>query len=249
MSPSHVARVAVLAGLAVIVTIAASETKRGEALEDSSPLYETRDPSGNGTGKVYMGREIADVMSHRRMSRLDRPEREEEERTDLLVAALPLEEDDAVADIGAGSGYFSFRVAGRVPGGVVYAVDIQQEMLDEIERRKRKRGVGNVRTQLGYIDDPGLSAQSVDLGFIVDAYHEFSHPLEMGEAIYEALKPGGHLIVVEDRAEDASRSYGLHNMTEAQARKEITALGFEWLRTESFLPQQHFLVFRKPVSR
>ena len=183
------------------------------------------------------------------MSRLDRPGRERDERTDLLVEALPVEADDAVADIGAGTGYFSFRVAERVPNGVVYAVDIQQEMLDEIDRRKRERGVDNIETLLGRVDDPGLGEQSADLIFIVDSYHEFSHPREMGEAMYKALRPGGHLIVVEDRAEANSRSSGkLHNMSEAQARKEITAVGFRWLRTESMLPQQHFLVFQKPTS-
>ena len=91
--------------------------------------------------------------------------------------------------------------------------------------------------------------QSADLIFIVDSYHEFSHPREMGEAIFKALKPGGHLIVVEDRAEDVPRSSGrLHNMTEKQARKEITALGFRWLRNETFLPQQHFLVCQRPTA-
>jgi ubiquinone/menaquinone biosynthesis C-methylase UbiE len=230
--------------LALIVTIAATGTHGS----DLSPVYETRTPSGNGIGKVYMGREIANVMSHCRMSRLDRPGREREERTDLLVAALPVEEDDAVADIGAGTGYFSFRVAERVPHGVVYAVDIQQEMLDEIERRKRSRGIDNIETLLGRIDDPGLGERRTDLIFIVDAYHEFSHPREMGEAIYRALRPGGHLIVVEDRAEDGLHSASLHNMTEEQARKEVTALGFRWLRTETLLPQQHFLVFQKPAS-
>jgi ubiquinone/menaquinone biosynthesis C-methylase UbiE len=230
--------------LALIVTIAAT----GAHGSEPSPAYETRTPSGNGIGKIYMGREIANVMSHRRMSRLDRPGREREERTDLLVAALPVDEDDAVADIGAGSGYFSFRVAERVPHGVVYAVDIQQEMLDEIERRKRERGVDNVETLLGRIDDPGLGEKSADLIFIVDAYHEFSHPREMGEVMYRALRPGGHLVVVEDRAEDGLHSAALHNMTEEQARKEITVLGFTWLRTETFLPQQHFLVFQKPAS-
>lgn len=233
-----------LAVLTLLVAIAAT----GARGSDQSPVYETRTPSGNGIGKVYMGREIANVMSHRRMSRLDRPGREREERTDLLVAALPVEEDDAVADIGAGTGYFSFRVAERIPHGVVYAVDIQQEMLDEIEHRKRDRGIDNIETLLGRIDDPGLSEKSVDLIFIVDAYHEFSHPREMGEAIYRALRPGGHLIVVEDRGEDNLHSASLHNMTEEQARKEITALGFRWLRTETFLPQQHFLVFQKPAS-
>ena len=131
----------------------------------------------------------------------------------------------------------------------MYAVDIQQEMLDELERRKREQGVDNIETVLGRIDDPGLGEQSADLIFIVDAYHEFSHPREMGQAMYRALKPGGQLIVVEDRTESKSRSSGaLHNMSEAQARKEITALGFKWVRTEDFLPEQHFLVFEKPAS-
>ena len=245
MSRTRCARIVVLVAIALIVSIAAT----GAHGSDPAAVYETRTPSSNGIGKIYMGREIANVMSHRRMSRLDRPGRERDERTDLLVAALPVEDDHAVADIGAGTGYFSFRVAERVPNGVVYAVDIQQEMLDEIERRKRERGVDNVETLLGRIDDPRLGEQSADLIFIVDAYHEFSHPREMGEAMYKALKPGGHLIVVEDRAEENPRSSGrLHNMTEAQARKEIAAVGFVWLRTESFLPQQHFLVFQKPAS-
>ena len=209
MSPTRAARNVVLAVLALTVMIAAT----GARGSDLTPVYETRAPSGNGIGKFYMDREIANVMSHRRMSRLDRPGRERDERTDLLVEALPVEADDAVADIGAGTGYFSFRVAERVPEGVVFAVDIQQEMLDEIERRKRKRGVDNIETLLGRVSDPGLGEQSVDLIFIVDAYHEFSHPREMGEAMYEALRPGGHLIVVEDRAEASSRSSGaLHNI-------------------------------------
>ncbi len=245
MSRTTSLRIVAFAVLASVATITAT----GAGSSDLAPVYETRTPSGTGTGKFYMGREIANVMSHYSMSRLDRPGRERDERTDLLVAALPVEHDDTVADIGAGTGYFSFRVAERVPDGVVVAVDIQQEMLDEIERRKRERGVENVETLLGRIDDPGLGEQSVDLIFIVDAYHEFSHPREMGEAIYKALRPGGHLIVVEDRAEAEPQSSGaLHNMTEAQARKEITASGFRWLRTESFLPQQHFLVFEKPAS-
>jgi len=244
MSRTRTARSTVFAALAMIVAIAAT----GAEGSDLSPVYETRTPSGNGIGKFYMGREIANVMSHRRMSRLDRPGREREERTDLLVAALPVEEDDAVADIGAGTGYFSFRVAERVPAGVVYAVDIQQEMLDEIERRKLDRGVDNIETLLGSVEDPGLGEESADLIIVVDSYHEFSHPREMGKAMYKALRPGGHLIVVEERAEDSSRYSGaLHQMSEDQARKEITAVGFRWVRNESFLPQQHFLVFQKPT--
>ncbi|MEL7448627.1 MAG: class I SAM-dependent methyltransferase [Pseudomonadota bacterium] len=221
------------------------------ASEPEAPVgevYETRRASSGGSGRIYMGREIANVMSHRRMSNLDRPEREREERTDLLVDGLPLEEGDVVADIGAGIGYFSFRVAERIADGVVLAVDIQQEMLDEIERRKKQRGVTNVTTVLGSIENPGLPDQGVDLVFIVDSYHEFSHPREMGQAIFDALRPGGQLIIVEERAEDDIGGWGLHQMSEAQARKEITALGFTWARTETFLPQQHFMVFQKPPA-
>ncbi len=245
MSKNRSEQLVLLAALALLVTLTAATASDN----DPAPFYETRTPSYNGIGKFYMGREIANVMSHTSMYRLDRPSRERDERTDLLVEALPVEAGDAVADIGAGTGYFSFRVAERVPDGVVYAVDIQQEMLDEIERRKSERGVDNIETLLGRVDDPGLGEQSADLVFIVDAYHEFSHPREMAEAMYRALRPGGYLIVVEDRAESNPGSSGkLHNMSEAQARKEITASGFTWLRNEDFLPQQHFLVFQRPLS-
>ena len=115
----------------------ATAVEAEQALDTADSRYGFERPSRDGIGKIYMGREISHVMGHLGSGWLERPEREREERTDLLVAALPVEEDDAVADIGAGSGYFSFRVAERVPNGVVYAVDIQQEMLDEIERRTK----------------------------------------------------------------------------------------------------------------
>ncbi len=241
--PNTIARVAILmlASVAGVPTVADAESVTAD-------YYETREPSWRGTGKVYMGREIAGVMSHRRMHNLDRPEREEEERPDLVVDALPLEDDFVVADIGAGIGYFSFRVAARVPQGEVLAVDIQQEMLDELAKRAAERGIDNVRPILGEIDDPRLGEEGVDLAFIVDSYHEFSHPREMGEAIFRALRPGGFLVVVEERAED-DRGGNLHEMSEEQARKEIGAVGFDWQRTEAFLPTQHFLVFRKPTAK
>ncbi len=233
----------------ILLTLGNVAAACGTDDEPAAGHYETREASRFGTGKVYMGREIAGVMSHRRMDRLDRPQREREERPDLLVEALPLDKDDVVADIGAGTGYFSFRVAARVPDGEVLAVDIQQEMLDEIERRKRERGVDNVRTVLGDIDDPCLELHSADVMFIVNSYHEFSHPHEMGRGMFAALRPGGHLVVVEKRAEDDDGGpVNLHRMTEAQARQELTAVGFDWVRTETFLPQQHYLVFRKPAA-
>lgn len=210
-------------------------------------VYEHRPASRDGIGKFYMGREISHVMGHQGAGWLERPSREREERTDLLIERMPVDSGDVVADIGAGTGYFAFPVAERVPDGRVLAVDIQPEMLSIIERRKRERGVDNVQTIRGTVTDPGLPADSVDLIYIVDAYHEFSHPREMGRAMFEALEPGGRIVLVEYRAEDPDVPIKpLHKMSEAQARKEMAALGFEWVRTEDYLPQQHVLIFEKP---
>jgi ubiquinone/menaquinone biosynthesis C-methylase UbiE len=232
---------------ACIVSLAVLTFSPGIAVADTP--YEFRAPSWDGIGKVYMGREISQVMGHRGAAWLERSNRLREERTDLLIENLPLQGDDVVADIGAGTGYFSFPVAARVPSGKVFAVDIQTEMLSIIETRKNRLGVTNVEPVLGEVDDPNLPEGGVDLAFIVDAYHEFSHPFEMGGAIYESLKPGGKLVLVEYRAEDPKVAIKpLHKMTEAQVKKEITALGFVWVETGDFLPQQHVIVFAKPFG-
>lgn len=211
-------------------------------------FYTSKPASRDGIGKLYMGREIAHVMGHLGAGWLERPEREREERTDLLVARLPVEPDFVVADIDAGTGYFSFPIAERLTDGEVLAVDIQPQMLEMIERQKAKRNIDNVSTVLGNEMDPGLPESGVDLIFIVDAYHEFSHPREMGEAMFAALVPGGYLVLIEYRAEDASVPIKrLHKMSQAQTKKEMRAIGLEWLRTEDYLPQQHVLVFQKPA--
>ncbi len=227
--------------LLLFVTIACSADDTGDG------RYEQKSPSRDGIGKVYMGREISHVMGHLGAAWLERPEREREERTDLLIDLLPLAADNVVADIGAGTGYFTFPVAERVPEGKVLAVDIQPEMLAIIEERKRALGRDNVETVLGEIDDPGLGEDAVDLIFIVDAYHEFSHPWEMGTAMARALRPGGKLVLIEYRAEDASVPIKrLHKMSEAQAKLEMAELGLGWVETRNELPQQHVLVFQKP---
>lgn len=212
-------------------------------------VYRQEAPNRDGIGKHYMGREISHVMGHLGASWLERNSRQKEERTDLLIANLPLAEDFVVADIGAGTGYFSFPIAERVPAGRVFAVDIQQEMLDIIDERKAKTGITNVDAVLGSITDPNLPAATVDLAFVVDAYHEFSHPREMGQGIYAALKPGGKLVLIEYRAEDASVPIKrLHKMSQKQTRKEMLALGFRWEATKDFLPQQHVMIFVKPEA-
>lgn len=211
--------------------------------------YRYTKPNRDGIGKIYMGREISHVMGHLGAGWLERSDRKRQERTDLLIERLPLEADFNVADIGAGTGYFSFPVAQRVPDGEVYAVDIQPEMLAYVRERKQKSGIDNVVPTLGQIDDPNLPSNTIDLAFIVDAYHEFSHPREMGEALVDSLRPGGMLVLIEYRAEDRRVPIKrLHKMSEKQVKKEMEALGLEWVRTEDYLPQQHVILFRKAVT-
>jgi ubiquinone/menaquinone biosynthesis C-methylase UbiE len=209
--------------------------------------YVQRDPSRDGTGKFYMGREIAIVMGHRGADWLERSDREGEEATDELVQELGLSPTEVVADIGAGTGYFTFRLSPLVPEGTVFAVDIQQEMLDIIEGKMALRSVDNVIPVMGEIDDPRLPESGVDLVLLVDAYHEFSHPREMMMGIYRALRPGGRVVLVEFRLEDPEVPIKrLHKMSEEQAKVEMDAVGLKWVETRHFLPRQHFMVFQKP---
>jgi SAM-dependent methyltransferase len=211
-----------------------------------TPIYGTCDPGEGGSGKTYMGREISEVMGHFGVGWLERPEREREERTDLLVKSLQLKPADAVADIGAGSGYFTMRISPLVPEGVVYATDIQQEMLDIVEERALEEGALNVMPVMGRIDHCGLEPNSVDVVLFVDAYHEFSHPREMMESIVTALKPGGRVYLVEYRLEDPMVPIKeRHKMSEQQARLEMEAVGLQFVENIAVLPQQHILVFRR----
>lgn len=215
--------------------------------------YETRaehDP--NGIGKFYMGREIAHVMGHQAADWLERPEREQEERTDLVVPALQLKSGDAVADIGAGTGYYTRRLAKAVGDrGVVYAVEIQQEMLDILTNKLASEKVLNVRPVLGTITDPKLPRASVDLVLMVDVYHEFDHPFEMVEAMCRALKPGGRMVFVEFRGEDPKVPIKLvHKMSERQVLKEMGPFPeMEHTKTIGTLPWQHVIVFTKKEGK
>ncbi len=216
-----------------------------------SSYYETRskhDP--DGIGKFYLGREIAHVMGYQGAGWLERPERIEEERPDEVVAAMRLRPDDVVADVGAGTGYFTFRFARAVPRGTVYAVDLQPEMLAMLESRMKKLEVSNVLTIGSTETDARLPAQSVDVIFFADVYHEFSYPREMMESLVRALKPGGRVVQIEYRGEDPEVPIKrLHKMTVAQCRKEMEAVGLVWKETKNFLPMQHFLVFEKPLAK
>ncbi len=199
-----------------------------------------------GIGKFYMGREISFVMGHQAAGWLNRPGRIKEEMPDDVVANMNLKPNEVVADIGAGSGYFSFRIAEVVPQGKVLSVDIQQEMLDIIELRKDREGVNNIEGILGEIDNPQLEIESIDAAIMVDAYHEFSHPFEMINGIYNALRPGGRIFLLEYRGEDETVPIRpLHKMTQEQVIKEMKIFGLEWTETLDFLPWQHMMVFTK----
>ena len=217
-------------------------------LVDPDRLYSKTRPAYDGIGKVYMGRQISQVMGHLGAGWLDRSEREQEERTDLLVEMMSLKSDEVIADIGSGTGYFSMRLAKRVPEGGVVAVDIQPEMNAILEEKAESEGITNIETILGTITDSRIPAETVDVVLFVDAYHEFSHPWEMKRSLMKALKPGGRVVLVEYRAEDPEVMIKPHHkMAETQALLEFEAAGFEWVRTMDDLPQQHVLIFRKPV--
>ena len=185
-------------------------------------------------------------MSHQGIYWLERGTRESEERTDLLMDALDLKPGMTVADIGAGSGYFTVPMAKRVAPGIVYGTDIQPEMLAFLEARARTEKLTNIKGILGDTGDAMLPVASVDLVLLVDAYHEFDQPLEMMTSIARALKPGGRVALVEYRGEDPEVPIKpLHKMTEAQARRELEAAGLMWIRTDARLPLQHLMWFGK----
>lgn len=200
----------------------------------------------DGIGKTYLGREIAHVMGHLGADWLERGEREAEERTDLLLSNLDLKPTDVVADVGAGTGYFTFRIAPRVPRGKVLAVDIQPEMIAFLNAGERERKLTNVEPILGTVDDPKLPAGAVNAVLLVDAYHEFDHPREMMTAIARSLAPGGRVMLVEYRGEDdAVPIKPLHKMTQAQAIREMKAVGLDHVETRDALPWQHLMIFQQ----
>jgi ubiquinone/menaquinone biosynthesis C-methylase UbiE len=211
-----------------------------------SKYYSYRQPSFDGTGKYYMGREIAQVMGHQGADWLERPDRATEEQPQKMLAALELKSTDVVADIGAGTGYISQLLALQVPDGKVLAVDVQPEMIELLQQRIKKSKITNIQTQLGTEQSPELPAESIDLAIMVDAYHEFSYPHEMMVGIVSALKPGGRVVLTEYRGEDPKVFIKPHHKTtQKQIQQEMKSVGLKLIKNESVLPQQHLLFFGK----
>jgi ubiquinone/menaquinone biosynthesis C-methylase UbiE len=193
------------------------------------------------------GRQIAPVMGAGGADWLVRSERESEEAPDAALDAIGIRKDSTVADIGAGVGYLTWRMARRVgPAGKVYANDIQPEMLQRLRQNIAEKGLANVETVLGTGTDARLPAAAIDLALMVDVYHEFSHPAEMLQSIRRALKPDGRLVLLEYRKEDPSIPIRPeHKMSVQEVRAEIEPEGFRLEKTLETLPRQHILIFRK----
>ena len=196
------------------------------------------------------GRHIAAVMSHLGADWLDRPERNAEEQPDKALDDIGVKAGDVVADVGAGTGYYTVKLAPRVqPGGRVYATDIQPEMLEKLRARLAAEKVSGVEPVLAHADDPGLPSHALDLILLVDVYHELSQPQRTLQQLKAALKPTGRLVLLEFRKEDPEVPIRIdHKMSVAEARLEVEHEGFVFDRVSEVLPWQHILVFR-PAAR
>ncbi|HTU90747.1 MAG TPA: class I SAM-dependent methyltransferase [Gemmataceae bacterium] len=239
-----------LAALLMCIQTVHAEPPR--APERTPPRYKMDTPTDpGGSGKFYMGREISLVMGHQGVVWLERPQRIEEEQPSKLLKVLDVKAGMVVADIGAGSGYHSFRMAKAVGGkGKVLAVDIQEEMLDIIRKRMKRNKVDNIDPIRGTETDPKLPAGGVDLILMVDVYHEFAFPYEMTQALTKALKPGGRMVFVEFRREDEKVPILLaHKMTEKQVLAEMAPHPLKHAKTIESLPWQHVIIFEKKSDK
>jgi ubiquinone/menaquinone biosynthesis C-methylase UbiE len=226
-------------------------TNEGVSVDPDNPVYSWhKEHDRNGTGKFYLGREIARVMSYHGAPWLERPEREKEEKISVLLEVLGLKPGMTVVDLGAGSGRISFLMAPKVsPKGKVLAVDIQDEMLALIEKKVDASGITNVIPVKGKVDSTGLKPNTADLIIMVDVYHELEFPHEMLADFAKILKPGGRVAWVEYRKEDPTVPIKLvHKMSVKQVRKEASQkeFGLEYVETIGKLPQQHVIFFQKP---
>ncbi|MBC7448682.1 MAG: class I SAM-dependent methyltransferase [Hymenobacteraceae bacterium] len=211
----------------------------------ASPAGEAAlDPAG--ISRRYMGRQIARIMGQESAAHFERATREREERPDILLEELDLRPTDVVADIGAGTGYFTFRLAPLVPQGMVYAVELQPQQMLRLTNEVMARKLPNVKPVHGTTQTPNLSVNSVDVVLLVDTYHEFAYPKEMMASISRALKPKGRVVLVEYRAENAAIPVkAVHKMSFEQCKKELLAAGLAYREARETLPRQHMLVFEK----
>jgi len=208
--------------------------------------YSYKPRSSDGTGKFYANREIAQVMGAEGAAWLDRKGREKEENSNLTIEKMNLSPNSVVADIGAGTGYYTFKIAQKVPQGKVYAVEIQDELIRYLNNEKKELNATNVEVIKGAAKSPNLPDSSIDLAIMIDVYHELAYPKEMMHYIRKSLKYNGKILLLEYRAEDPSIPIlPLHKMSVEQINKEMAANGFKLALDGEFLPIQHFLLYQK----
>ena len=234
--------------LLLLILLALSLTACGQTNKNSKSeetyTFQKGDP--NGIGKWYMGREIAHVMGYQGINWLERSDREKEENTSQLLMNMNIQPDDTIADIGAGSGYHTFKMAKLASEGFVYAVDIQPEMLQAISAKQSEQQVNNIQTIQGSEKSINLDENSVSKILLVDVYHEFNFPKEMIESMHKSVTSDGKIYLIEYKAEDESIPIKeIHKMSEKQAVKEFKACGFKLEQNIENLPWQHCLIFVK----
>lgn len=232
--------------LLLLGQIGCTQTNKQKIVNQTDSVYQYKTASRDGIGKIYKGREISFVMDAAGADWLERNNRNEEENTRLAISKLPITSKSVVADIGAGSGYYTFRIAQKLIEGKVYAVEIQDEFIDLLKKNKLQKGIKNVEIVKGTEQNPNLPANSIDLAIMVDVYHELAYPQEMLSALMTSLKPDGKILLLEYRAEDPDVAIKeLHKISVKQVDKEMEANGFKLYKREDFLPMQHFLVYEK----
>jgi SAM-dependent methyltransferase len=218
----------------------------GNSVRQDDKIYTYKTASDGGTGKLYYGREIAHIMDFGGSQWLERNSRQVEENSNLAVSKLPIDENSVIADIGAGTGYYTFKIYQRVPKGKVYAEEIQNDAVTYLKNKAGQLNAMNVIIVKGKEQSPELPENSIDLALMVDVYHELIYPHEMLQSIRRSLKPKGKLLLLEYRAEDPKVDIKpLHKMSVEQANKELAANGFHLVQDGEFLPIQHFLLYEK----
>lgn len=236
--------VAVVMLFSCLLTVVAACAQPAAKQDTATYAYQKATP--DGTGKWYMGREIAAVMGAAGAEWLERNSRNAEENTAAAIEQLPILSNSAVADIGAGTGYYAFRIAQVVPAGKVYAVEVQDNFVRYLNVRKKSLNAQNVEVVKGGTQSPNLPDSSIDLAIMVDVYHELEYPQEMLQALYKALRPNGKILLLEYRAEDPEIAIKpLHKLSVTQASKELEANGFKLAQQKNFLPIQHWLLYEK----